>query len=93
MNPGIQILRQHFILPFPIKIQNFVYVLVAPSDTDDDFEDVIMMAIPPTIAAAPPVLAALSPPTIPMFPPQGVVQPGAIAQGGGALPATAALVR
>ena len=95
MNPGIQIRRQmyHFILPFPIKIQNFVYVLVAPSDTDDDFEDVIMMAIPPTIAAAPPVLAALSPPTIPMFPPQGVVQPGAIAQGGGALPATAALVR
>ena len=44
--------------------------------------------IPPAI---PPTVAALAPPTLPMFPPQGVVQPGAIAQGGGALPASVAV--
>ena len=52
-----------------------------------------MDAIGPTIVAAPPVLAALSPPTIPMFPPQGVTQPGAIGQGGGSLPVNAVMVR
>ena len=41
--------------------------------------------IPPLI---PPTVVAFSPPALPMFPPQGVVQPGAIAQGGGALPAS-----
>lgn len=55
--------------------------------------DVIMDVVPVAIVAAPPVLAALSPPTIPMFPPQGAVQPGAIAQGGGELPVNAVLVR
>ena len=49
--------------------------------------------VPPITIATPPALLALSPPTIPMFPPQGVVQPGAIAQGGGSLPVDAALVR
>ena len=55
--------------------------------------DAIMEVAPAAIVAAPPVLAALSPPSIPMFPPQGGVQPGALAQGGGALPANVVMVR
>ena len=55
-----------------------------------DYAPVAAIASP---VVAPPVLAALSPPTIPMFPPTGGVQPGVLAQGGGALPANAALVR
>ena len=45
-----------------------------------------------TAIGAPVVLAALAPPPLPMFPPQGVPQPGFVARSGGALPATVFVV-
>ena len=54
---------------------------------------------PPLVTAAAAAIAALialvaiSPPPLAMFPPQGVPQPGAVSEGGGALPASALTVR
>lgn len=43
------------------------------------------------IIGVPLVLTALAPPTLPMFPPQGAIQPGSVTEGGGVLPTSAFL--
>ena len=50
-------------------------------------------AVAATVIVAPIVLAALAPPPLPMFPPQGVPQPGAVSGGGGTLPTSVLVVR
>ena len=44
-----------------------------------------------TVAAA--AIFAISPPPLPLFPPQGLPQPGSLSGGGGALPSIAIGVR
>ena len=43
------------------------------------------------IIGVPLVLTSLAPPTLPMFPPQGAIQPGSVTEGGGVLPTSAIL--
>ena len=43
------------------------------------------------IIGVPLVLTVLAPPALPMFPPQGAIQPGSVTEGGGVLPTSAFL--
>ena len=52
-----------------------------------------LLAIAAALIGAPIVLAALAPPPLPMFPPQGVPQPGQEEAGGGSLPTPGFIVR
>ena len=52
-----------------------------------------LLAIAAALIGAPIVLAALAPPPLPMFPPQGVPQPGQVEAGGGAVPTPGSIVR
>ena len=53
------------------------------------FQNSTTAAAVTTAVATPVALAALTPAPLPMYPPLGLPQPGALAQGGGALPVPA----
>ena len=61
------------------------------ADSDPTMDPVVITLA--ALVGAPILLAAVAPPQLPVFPPQGVPQPGSLAEGGGLLPASAIIVR
>ena len=77
---------------------NYDYVPYVQFRSSNGTDNTTVEISPVVVAAAavigvPIALAAIAPPPLPMFPPQGVPQPGAASGGGGALPATVLAVR
>ena len=77
----------------PYFNKELIIQLAETEDTELIPEETQMVIAAATVISAPIALAALAPPPLPMFPPQGIIQPGNVVGGGGGIPASVLTVR